>query len=74
MVKCDEKYLGFKYYNENNEHEFIDSLTKDKAVTIINDLMFCPEFKCDSTILGALYMAMRKLQGLSDEDIMRLMR
>ena len=73
MVKCDEKYLCFKYYNENNEHEFIDILTKDKAITIINDLMLCPEFKCDSTILASLYMAIRKLQGFSDEDIMRLM-
>ena len=68
------KYLCFKYYNKNNEHEFIDILTKDKAITIINDLMFCPEFKCDSTILASLYMAIRKLQGFSDEDIMRLMR
>ena len=74
MVKCGEKYLCFKYYNDNNEHEFIDILTKDKAITIIDDLMSCPEFKCDSTILGSLYMAVRKLQGFSDKDIMRLMR
>lgn len=73
MVKCDEEYLIFKYYNENNEHEFIDKPSYDKGAEIISNLISCPEFQCDSTILSALYMAMRKLQGFSDEDIRRLM-
>ena len=72
MVKCDEQYLIFKYYNDKNEHEFTKSLSYNKAAEIINDLMLCDEFHCDSTILSALYMAMRKLQGFSDEDIRRL--
>ena len=73
MVKCDEEHLIFKYYNENNEHEFIDRPSCDKAAEIISNLMLCPEFQCDSTISHALYMGMRKLQGFSDEDIKRLM-
>ncbi len=73
MIKCDENY-SFKYCNENNEHEFINIPTCDKAVEIISDLMSCEDFRCDSTILNALYMAMRKLQGLSDKDIQRLMQ
>ena len=73
MVKCDEKYLIFKYYNENNEHELIGNPSYDKAAEIISNLMLCPEFQCDLTISSALYMAMRKLQGFSDEDIQRLM-
>ena len=74
MVKCDDKYLIFKYYNDKDGHEFIDIPTYDKAAEIINNLIACPEFRCDSTILNSLYMAMRKLQGFSDEDIQRLMR
>lgn len=73
MVKCDEKYLIFKYYNENNEHEFIDKPSYAKAAEIISNLILCPEFQCDSTISHALYMGMRKLQGFSDEDIRGLM-
>lgn len=73
MVKCDEEYLCFKYYNENGEHEFIDKSTYDEAAKIISNLMLCPEFQCDTTISHALYMGMRKLQGFSDEDIQRLM-
>lgn len=69
MIKCDNQYLNFKYYNENNEHEFIDI---EKASNIIEDLIHCPEFQCDSTVLQALYMAMRKLQGFSDEEIYKL--
>ena len=72
MVKCDDEYFCFKYYNENNEHEFITP-TYNKAAEIISNLMLCPEFQCDSTISSALYMAMRKLQGFSDEDISILM-
>ena len=73
MVKCDEEYLCFKYYNENGEHEFIDKPTYDEAAKIISNLMLCPELQCDTTISHALYMGMRKLQGFSDEDIQRLM-
>ncbi len=72
MVKCDEKV--FKYYNKDNEHEFIDVPTYNQAAEIICDLMLSEEFMCDSTILSALYLAMRKLQGFSDEDIKGLMR
>ena len=73
MVKCDEQYI-FKYYNENGEHEFIHMPTNKKAAEIISDLMMCKKFKCDSTIFTALYMAMRKLQGFSDEDIQNLIK
>ena len=70
MIKCD-KY-GFKYYNEDGEHEIIDVPTNAKAAEIINDLLMCNDFKYDSTILSALYIAMRKLQNFSDEDIKKL--
>ena len=73
MVKCDEKYLCFKYYNEKDEHEFIEKPTYDEAANIISNLILCQEVHCDSTISHALYMGMRKLQGFSDEDIQRLM-
>ena len=71
MVKCDDDCVCFKYYNEKGEHEFISVPTYDKAAEIISNLMNCPEFQCDSTILHSLYMAMRKLQGFSDKDIQR---
>lgn len=69
MIKFDERYGIFKYYNENDEHEFIDNLTCDETAEIIFNLILCPKFKCDSTITNALCMAMRKLQGYSDKDI-----
>lgn len=74
MVKCDEDYLSFKYYNENGEHEFIDVPTYKKAAEIISNLILCPEFHCDMTISHSLYIAMRKLQGFSDKDIHNLMK
>ena len=74
MVKYDNKCFGYKYYNENGEHELMNSITYDKASEVINDLMTSREFMCDQTILDSLYMAMRKLQGFSDEDIKNLMR
>lgn len=74
MVKCDDEYVCFKYYNENGEHEFIDVPTYEQAAKIISNLILCPEFHCDSTILNALYMGMRKLQGFSDKDIQNLMK
>ena len=72
MVKCDEDILIFQYFNDNNQHELISKLSYDTAAEIISDLMLCPEFQCDSTISHALYIAMRKLQGFSDEDIQKL--
>lgn len=74
MVKCDDEYVCFKYYNENGEHEFIDVPTYEQAAKIISNLILCPEFHCDSTISNALYMGMRKLQGFSDKDIQNLMK
>lgn len=73
MVKYDRDCKDFKYYNENGEHEFIDNFTYEQAAKIICELMLCQEFKHDTTIGGALYMAMRKLQGFSDKDIQKLM-
>lgn len=72
MVKCDEEYLCFRYYNDNGDHEFINKPTYDEAAKIIYDLMRCPEFRYDSTILSSLYTAVRKLQGFSDKDIQRM--
>ena len=74
MVKYDNKCFGYKYYNESGEHKLMNSITYDKAAEVINDLMTSREFMCDQTILNSLYMAMRKLQGFSDEDIKNLMR
>ena len=48
MVKYDDEDFSFKYYNKNNEHEFIDIPTYDKAAEIIDDLMLCKEFRYDS--------------------------
>ena len=73
MIKYDMKNNNFKYYNENGEHEFINAPTFEQAAKIIYDLMRCPEFQYDSTILSALYMGMQKLSGISDKHIKRLM-
>lgn len=73
MVKCDEDCLSFKYYNETGEHEFINNMSYEKASEIICDLLKCSQFHCDSTVLGALYIGMQKLAGLSDKDIKNLM-
>ncbi len=75
MVKCDDdERVCFKYYNENDEHEFIETPTYEQAAIIIYNLILCSEFHCDTTILSALYMGMRKLQGFSDKDIQNLMK
>ena len=73
MVKCDKEYLIFKYYNEDEEHQFINKMSYEKAGEIICSLLRCPQFQCDSTVLSALYMGMQKLAGLSDRDIKKLM-
>lgn len=73
MIKFDRDCGYFKYYNKNGEHEFINRPSYNQSAEIINDLMSCPEFRYDSTILNALYMAMRKLQGFSNNDIQRMM-
>jgi hypothetical protein len=52
----------------------MNNIAYDKAAEVINDLMTSKEFICDQTILNSLYMAMRKLQGFSDEDIKNLIR
>lgn len=74
MVKYDNKCFTYKYYNENGEHKLMNNIAYDKAAEVINDLITSKEFICDQTILNSLYMAMRKLQGFSDEDIKKLMR
>lgn len=73
MVKYDETSNSFKYYDESGKHSLIDKVSYEESIKIINDLILCPEFQCDSTVLSVLYMSMRKLQGFSDEDIQRLM-
>ena len=72
MIKYDGH--SYKYYNENNEHEFIDNHTYDKAADIINELLTCEEFQCDSTIISALYVAMRKMQEDVDDIMIRASR
>ena len=72
MVKYDETGGSFKYYDENGEHRLIDKVTYEESAKIICDLKLSPDFMCDMTISHALYVAMRKLQGFSDEDIKRM--
>lgn len=72
MVKFDEISGSFKYYDENGEHKLIDKVTYEESAKILSDLNLSPDFRCDMTILHALYVAMRKLQGFSDEDIKKM--
>lgn len=73
MVKYDKECLNFKYYNQTGEHEYINNMSYEKASEILCDLLKCPQFHCDSTVLNALYIGMQKLAGLSDKDIQKLM-
>ena len=69
MVKYDETSYSFKYYDENGEHRLIDKITYEEAAKIICDLKLSTDFMCDMTISHALYVAMRKLQGFSDDFV-----
>lgn len=62
---------SFLYYNENNDHMFLKEITPMKAAEIIDELLQLPEFGCDKNIAISLYIAMKKLQGFSDESIAR---
>lgn len=72
MVKHDG--IAFKYYNEKGKHELLSQIPFDKAADILWDLGLSSDFRCDQSISGALYIAVRKLQGFSDEDIQKLTR
>ena len=70
MIKYDLESESFKYYDENGNHKLTDDLTYDDIANIIWDLSL--SFRCDMTISHALYVAVRKLQGYSDEEIKKM--
>lgn len=71
MIKYNYDCDAYFYY-EDDKHILTKKVSNDMAATIISNLILSQDFQCDQTISTALYKAMRKLQGFSDEDINRL--